>query len=109
LSPEDRIMIEDAIEADLDAESLHSAHDEARLTRLEDQMNALSEAVVVIAEPAVANEDRLAQVEKQTHGLAEAIIAMTETSDTLAPAIKAVKDEMTDATPVPLPRHLTSF
>ena len=101
LSPEDRLSIEDAIEADLDAESVHVADDEARLTNLEDQMHALSDA---IAEPAIVIENRLAQVEKQTHGLAEAVIAITETADTLAPAVRAVKDEMTGATPVPEPR-----
>jgi hypothetical protein len=53
-------------------------------------------------------EDRLAHVETQTRGLAEAVIAITETADTLAPAVKAVKDEMTGAKPAPS-GYLKSF
>ena len=54
LSPEDRTMIEDAIEADLDAESQHAANDEARLTKLEGQVHAQSEAIIAIAQPSDA-------------------------------------------------------
>jgi hypothetical protein len=40
------------------------------------------------------DEARLAKVEAQTRVLAEAVVAITETADSLAPAVKAVKDEM---------------
>ena len=37
---------------------------------------------------------QIAKVEAQTHVLADAVVAMTETAESLAPAVKAVKDEM---------------
>jgi hypothetical protein len=51
LSPEDRKMIEDAIEQDLDAASRQVAADHGRLQKLEGQVEALSDAVIAIAEP----------------------------------------------------------
>jgi hypothetical protein len=47
----------------------------------------------VSADAAIA-EERLVKVETQTRVLSEAVVAITETADTLAPAVQAVKDEM---------------
>ena len=51
------------------------------------------------------DEERLLRVETQTQVLAEAVIAVTRIEETLAPAVRAVKDEMqapraTDRKPV---------
>jgi hypothetical protein len=46
------------------------------------------------ADRAVADGERIAKLEVQTRVLAAAVVAITETSDALAPAVKAVKDEM---------------
>jgi hypothetical protein len=45
---------EDALEQDLDAASHQAADDKGRLTKLEDQVHALSDAIIVIAEPSEA-------------------------------------------------------
>jgi hypothetical protein len=47
-----------------------------------------------MAVQAVVDGYRIMQLKKQTRGLAEAVIALTPTSSTLAPAIRAVTDEM---------------
>jgi hypothetical protein len=39
-------------------------------------------------------EERLVKIESQTRVLAEAVIAITESSNTVGPAVQAVKDEM---------------
>ena len=46
--------LEDALEQDLDAASQHAADDEERLTKLEGQVHALSDAIIAIAEPSDA-------------------------------------------------------
>jgi hypothetical protein len=102
LSSENRTLLKDALEAQIvkvQEQMLAKENDEHRLARVESALYNL-EAMA---------EDRLVHVEKQTRGLAEAVIAITEIADTLAPAVKAVKDEMTGLTPPPLPRHLKLF
>jgi hypothetical protein len=64
--------------------------DENRLAHLETVIHNLEAAA---AKP-IVDDDRVTQLEKQTHVLAEAIIALNETTDSLAPAVQAVKDEM---------------
>jgi cell division protein ZapA (FtsZ GTPase activity inhibitor) len=41
-----------------------------------------------------SDQERIAKLEAQTHVLSEAVIAITDQSATVAPAVKAVKDEM---------------
>jgi hypothetical protein len=78
-----------------------------------DQVTPFVETVLqnleTVANKAIVDEDRLLHIEKQTRGLAEAVIAITETADTLAPAVKAVRDEMTGVSPDPMPTYLKSF
>ena len=57
-------------------------------------IKAVAEDIEVRVTKSVEDEARLAKVEAQTHVLAEAVVAMTETAASLAPAVKAVKDEM---------------
>lgn len=52
--PNDKAALEDAIEQDLDAASDLAASSEDRLTKLEGQVHALSDAIIVIAEPSAA-------------------------------------------------------
>jgi hypothetical protein len=51
LSPADRTTLEDAVEQDLNAASDRAARDEERLSKIEGQVHALSDAVIAIAEP----------------------------------------------------------
>jgi hypothetical protein len=51
LSPEDRRVLEDAIEKDLDAADHRALEDHERVEKLEGQVHALSDAIVAIAEP----------------------------------------------------------
>ena len=55
---------------------------------------AIAEDLNIAAHQAISNEDRLAKVEIQTRVLSKAIVAITDTSETVAPAVQAVKDEM---------------
>jgi hypothetical protein len=57
-------------------------------------IQAVAEDLEDGAGKAVVDEERLAKVETQTRVLAAAVIAMTEIADSVAPAVKAVKDEM---------------
>jgi hypothetical protein len=102
LSPENRTLLEDALEAQLVKAQEH------RLTKDDDE-HRLARVEAVLYNLETMAEERLVHVEKQTRGLAEAVIAITETADTLAPAVKAVKDEMTAQKALPLPRHLKPF
>jgi hypothetical protein len=54
MSPKDQAELEDAIEQDLDTASHQAADSEERLTRVEGQVQALSDAIIVIAEPSAA-------------------------------------------------------
>ena len=62
LSQEDRTMLEDAVEQDLDATSHDAAHDEDRLKKLEGQVHALSDAVIAIGEPSDAVDGAVQRV-----------------------------------------------
>lgn len=44
--------------------------------------------------PEAPHAERIDKLEAQTHVLSEAIIAITDQSASVAPAVKAVKDEM---------------
>jgi hypothetical protein len=66
LSPEARVLLEDAIEQDLDAASHEAARVEARLARMEGQVHALSDAIVVIAAPSDAVDSAVQTVRDKT-------------------------------------------
>ena len=57
LSAEDRRTIEDAIEKDLDAAAQRALEDHERVEKLEGQVQALSEAIIAIAEPSAMVDD----------------------------------------------------
>lgn len=54
MSPKDKAVLADALEQDLDTASHQAADSEDRLTKLEGQVHALSDAIIVIAEPSAA-------------------------------------------------------
>jgi hypothetical protein len=98
-----------AVAEDLPTVSADAAVAEERLVKLEIQTRVLADAVIAITNPAdndpgavsadaIVAEERLEKVETQTRVLSEAVIAInetiSETPDTLAPAVQAVKDEM---------------
>jgi hypothetical protein len=58
-----------------------------------DLVNAVEQDLRTMADAASLAEARLAKVEMQIRVLSEAVVAITETSQTLAPAVRAVKDE----------------
>jgi hypothetical protein len=57
-------------------------------------VDALARDLLAASNLADAEEERLVKIETQTRVLAEAVIAITATSDAVAPAVQAVKDEM---------------
>jgi hypothetical protein len=83
-------------------ERAEKAVDEAgelfRLTPLDRQaiVEAVTEDLGVAADQLAADHDRIVKLEAQTHVLADAVVAIADTgpSVAVAPAIKAVKDEM---------------
>lgn len=77
LSPAERETIVEAVAEDLRVES------EARIAAA-----AVTDAAAEVASA------RLVKVETQTRVLSDALIAITDQSGAVAPAIKAVKDEM---------------
>ena len=62
--------------------------------QLEPVIRAVARDLEEGAGKVMTDEVRLAKVETQTRVLAEAVIAISETAESLAPALKAVKDEM---------------
>ena len=54
MSPKDKAVLEDALEQDLDTASHQAADNQDRLTKLEGQVHALSNAIIAIAEPSAA-------------------------------------------------------
>ena len=54
LSPKDKAALEAALEQDLETASRLAADSEERFTKLEGQVHALSDAIIVIAEPSAA-------------------------------------------------------
>jgi hypothetical protein len=59
-----------------------------------DLVDAVEQDLRTMSDDASLAEARLAKVETQACVLSEAVVAITETSQTLAPAVRAVKDEM---------------
>lgn len=109
LSRTERATLADAVEQDLRAGSADASVAEARLAKVETQTRELIEAVIAITDTAdhelrdasadaAVTEERMVKLETQTHVLSDAVIAInetiSETPDTLAPAVQAVKDEM---------------
>ena len=62
MAPTDRAALEDAIEHDLDTASHQAEDSETRLTRIEGQVEALSDAIIAIAEPSDAVDDAVKTV-----------------------------------------------
>jgi hypothetical protein len=79
------------------AEELVAASPLSRLVSAEKRetvVAAVTEDLRATPDQAAIDEERLVKIETQTRVLAEAVIAITDTSDALAPAVQAVKDEM---------------
>ena len=64
LSPETQTQLVDAIELDLNAASEQLADDSVRIAKLEGQVHALSDAIIVIAQPS-DEVDRAARAVKE--------------------------------------------
>ena len=64
-------------------------------------VDALEHDIVAAADSARIDEARISKIETQTQALAEAVIAMAETAATLAPAVRAVKAEMSSLPDTP--------
>jgi len=62
MSPEDKTALEDALEQDLDTASHQAMDDQERLQKLEGQVHALSDAIIVIAEPSASIDDAVRTV-----------------------------------------------
>ena len=56
--------------------------------------DALEQDLGAASDKATRDEQRLVKVETQTRVLSEAVVAITEVTDTLGPAVLAVKAEM---------------
>ena len=61
---------------------------------MESLVDALEKDLETESETARIDEERFLKLEAQTQVLAEAVIAITDTPVTLAPAVRAVKAEM---------------
>jgi hypothetical protein len=59
-----------------------------------DLVDAVEQDLRTMSDDARLAEARLVKVETQTRVLSEAVVAISETSETLGPAVRAVKDEM---------------
>ncbi len=57
-------------------------------------VDAITTDLAAASEETESNRDRLHKLETQTRVLSDAIVAITDGSVSLAPAIRAVKDEM---------------
>lgn len=62
MSPSDKAALEDALEQDLDAASHQAKDDQVRFEKLEGQVHALSDAIIVIAEPSASVDDAVQTV-----------------------------------------------
>jgi hypothetical protein len=80
------------------AELVRVASDEEFIELSKAQAEILVDAVerdmITLADKVNDDEDRLAKLETQTRVLSEAVIAITRIDERLAPAIRAVQDEM---------------
>ena len=95
-------MSDETVYAHAKALELIAEVSERELVQLsKDQIGTLVAAIKgdlnTLANKSKVDEERLAKVERQARSLSEAVIAITAasvTSDTLASAVQAVKDEM---------------